>query len=145
MGGTTTAMCTSFKVEAPFEAGHCFLASAAPTGDVTSGNQTIANMSSLAGLAIGMAIAGTGIAANTILDRFVSSTSIHVSVAPTATNTGVTLTFTPDVFKMALVKATPTGTYGAATTNYSNLTGNSDEVSGTGYTAGGTTLTNVAP
>lgn len=145
MGGTTTAMCTSFKVEAPFEAAHCFLANAAPTGDVTSGNQTIANMSSLAGLAVGMPLSGTGIAANTVLARFLSSTSIRVSEPPTATNTGVTLTHTGDAFKMALVKATPTGTYGVATTNYSNLTGNSDEVSGTGYTATGTALTNVAP
>lgn len=41
------------------------------------------------------------------------------------------------VFKLALIKASPTGTYGAASTNYSNITGNSDETSGTGYTAGG--------
>ena len=44
-------------------------------------------------------------------------------------------------FKFALGIASPTGTYGAATTNYSNLTGNSDEVSGTGYTAGGYDIT----
>lgn len=42
-----------------------------------------------------------------------------------------------NVFKMALIKATPTGVYGAASTNYSNITGNSDEVTGTGYSAGG--------
>ena len=46
-------------------------------------------------------------------------------------------TTTGNVFKVALGKVTPTGTYGAATTNYSNLTGNSDEVTGTGYSAGG--------
>lgn len=45
-----------------------------------------------------------------------------------------------DDIKLALIKATPTGTYGAATTNYSNVTGNSDEASGTGYTAGGQSL-----
>src|SRR6516165_2554114 len=44
-------------------------------------------------------------------------------------------------FKVALGKVSPTGTYGAATTNYSNLTGNSDETSGTGYSAGGYDLT----
>lgn len=44
-------------------------------------------------------------------------------------------------FKVALGIPTPTGTYGAATTNYSNLTGNSDEVSGTGYSAGGYDIT----
>ena len=54
---------------------------------------------------------------------------------------------TGNVFKIALFRATASlvGTYGAATTNYSNMTGNSDETSGTGYTAGGNTLTNVTP
>jgi len=42
--------------------------------------------------------------------------------------------------KIALIKDSPTGTYGAATTNYSDVTGNSDEASGTNYTAGGQTL-----
>ena len=45
--------------------------------------------------------------------------------------------------KLALIKASPTGTYGAATTNYSNVTGNSDETTGTGYTAGGQVLDNI--
>jgi hypothetical protein len=57
-------------------------------------------------------------------------------------------TTTGHVFKMALAIATVVGTYGAATTNYSNLTGNSDEVSGTGYTAGGfawTAAQNITP
>ncbi len=55
---------------------------------------------------------------------------------------------TGHVFKCALGIASPTGTYGAATTNYSNLTGNSDEVSGTGYSAGGfawTAAQNITP
>ena len=52
---------------------------------------------------------------------------------------------TGNAFKMALIKVGPAGTYGAASTNYSNITGNSDEVTGTGYTAGGTSLTNVTP
>jgi hypothetical protein len=53
-----------------------------------------------------------------------------------------------NTFKIALGKATAsiTGTYGAATTNYSNLTGNSDELpNGNGYTTGGATLTSVTP
>jgi len=45
--------------------------------------------------------------------------------------------------KLALIKATPTGTYGAATTNYSDVTGNSDEATGTGYTTGGQVLDSV--
>lgn len=52
---------------------------------------------------------------------------------------------TGHTFKMALIKGSHTGTYGAASTAYSNITGNSDEASGTGYTAGGATLTNVTP
>lgn len=50
-----------------------------------------------------------------------------------------------DTFKIALIKVSPTGTYNAASTNYSNITGNSDEVTGSGYTAGGQALTNVEP
>lgn len=54
-----------------------------------------------------------------------------------------------DVFKVALIKPSPTGTYGAATTNYSDLTGNSDEVpNGSGYTTGGFAFTaaqNITP
>ena len=45
-----------------------------------------------------------------------------------------------DTIKLALIKASPSGTYGAATTNYSDVTGNSDEASGTRYSAGGQTL-----
>jgi len=45
-----------------------------------------------------------------------------------------------DILKMALIKASPTGTYGASTTNYSTVTGNTDEASGTNYTTGGQTL-----
>lgn len=55
---------------------------------------------------------------------------------------------TGNTFKLALMKATAagSGTYGAATTNYSNLTGNSDELAnGSGYTTGGNTLTSVTP
>lgn len=45
-----------------------------------------------------------------------------------------------DTIKIALIKDTPTGTYGAATTNYSNVTVNTDEATGTNYTTGGNTL-----
>ena len=53
-----------------------------------------------------------------------------------------------DAFKLALFKANAsiTGTHGAATTNYSDMTGNSDELAnGNGYSTGGNTLTNVDP
>jgi hypothetical protein len=49
-------------------------------------------------------------------------------------------------FKLALIKPSPTGTYDKSSTNYSNITGNTDEVaSGGGYTTGGVALTSVNP
>ena len=45
-----------------------------------------------------------------------------------------------NTLKIALIKASPNGTYGAATTNYSDVTGNLDEATGTNYTTGGNTL-----
>ena len=55
---------------------------------------------------------------------------------------------TGDTFKLALAKSTAlvVGTYGAATTSYDNLTGNSDELAnGNGYSTGGGTLTSITP
>lgn len=55
---------------------------------------------------------------------------------------------TGNTFKLALMKATAagSGTYGAATTSYTDLTGNSDELpNGSGYTTGGNTLVSVTP
>src|SRR5258708_5278976 len=51
---------------------------------------------------------------------------------------------TGHTIKVALIKVSPAGTYGAASTNYSNITGNSDGVSGTGSPAGGNTLSGGA-
>jgi hypothetical protein len=50
-----------------------------------------------------------------------------------------------DTFRIGLFATTTTGTHGAATTVYADVTGNSDEATGTGYTAGGDTLTRVDP
>jgi len=46
-----------------------------------------------------------------------------------------------DIIKVALIKVSPSGTYNASTTNYSDVTDNSDEAVGANYTAGGNTLT----
>lgn len=51
---------------------------------------------------------------------------------------------TTDVIKLALIKSTPSGTFGKDTTNLSDVTGNADEATGTGYTAGGNTLANAS-
>lgn len=52
---------------------------------------------------------------------------------------------TGDTFKLALFRAQASivGTFGAATTNYSDM--GADEATGTNYTAGGSSLTNVTP
>lgn len=51
-------------------------------------------------------------------------------------------TTTGHVFKVALIIPSPTGVYGAASVNYSDITGNSDEVAnGSGYTTGGFAFT----
>ena len=51
-------------------------------------------------------------------------------------------TFGTDTFKLALIKSGESGTYNKATANYSDVTGNSDEVANSGsYSAGGATLT----
>ena len=42
--------------------------------------------------------------------------------------------------KIALIKPSPTGNFNKATTNYSDLTANSDEATGTNYSAGGQVL-----
>ena len=49
-----------------------------------------------------------------------------------------------DTLKVALIKESPSGTYGAATTNYSDITGNTDEAVGTNYTATGQELNSAA-
>jgi len=55
-------------------------------------------------------------------------------------------TSTGNTFKIALLKATAagSGTFGAATTNYSNL-GTDELATATGYTQPGNTLTSITP
>jgi hypothetical protein len=140
----TTAMCASFKKEL-LQSVHCFTAQLSRTGDVVSGNQTISNVNSIADLCRGMPVSGAGIPAGAFVEDIPSAISITVSRAPTAGATGVALTIKGDDMKMALIKASPTGSYGVASTNYSQIVTNNDEVSGAGYTAGGMLLNNVTP
>lgn len=52
---------------------------------------------------------------------------------------------TGDTYKCALIKGTGgSGTYTKNTRYYTNVTSNSDEISGTGYTAGGVTIAKTA-
>lgn len=140
-GSITTAMCSSFKQEL-MEGGHCLNTTTTFTGTTANTSFDITSVSSFSNLAVGMAITGTNIAAGAVIASFVSTNEIVMSAAATGTNAG--LTGTADLCYMALIIPSPTGTYGAATTNYSNVTGNSDEVaSGGGYTTGGALLTNA--
>lgn len=62
------------------------------TGDVTTGSTTITNVSSTSGLAVGMAITGTGIPTTTptTVTAF-DATTITISAAPTATTAAASL------------------------------------------------------
>ena len=141
MAGITTAMLASFKRDL-FSGLHHFNQSRTFTATGTS-TQTWTSVSALTGLAVGNALSGTNVAAGTVVAAILSTTSIFVSKA--STGALGTVTSVGDAFKMALIKVSPTGTYSAASTNYTDITGNTDEVSGTGYSAGGTALTNVDP
>lgn len=144
MGSVTTAFCTSAKVEF-FNAAHCFAGSVTPTATTSNTSTSLTSVSAMSGVCVGMSITGTGIAANTTVAAINSSTALTLSQAATASGSGVTMTISGDVFKIALFKNSVTGTYSAATVNYTDMTGNSDEASGTGYSAGGVSLTNVSP
>lgn len=138
----TTAMLASFKRDATFNGAHRFSQTRTFTGTGAS-TQTWTGLSSLVGIFVGGFLSGTNVAAGTRVSDILSSTSIFVS-KPSTGAIG-TVTVTGDTFKMALIKPGMAGTYNASTTNYTDVTGNSDEVTGTGYTVGGNVLTNVDP
>lgn len=139
----TTAMCTSFKAELA-QGLHCFSAPQSLSG-TTATTFVVTALAAVTGIVVGMPVTGTGIAAGSVVASVDSATQVTLSKQTTASATN-TLTFSGDSFKMALIKSGMAGTYGAASTNYSNITGNSDETTGTGYTAGGVALaTNISP
>jgi hypothetical protein len=139
MAGITTAMLASYKRDL-FNGAHGHNQSRTFTATGVS-TQTWTGLSSLVGVYVGSNLSGTNVAANTVVARILSSTSIRVS-EPSTGAIG-TVTVVGDAFKMALFKAGVAGTYGAANTSYADM--GVDETSGTGYTAGGTALTNVDP
>lgn len=139
----TTAMPTSFKKEL-FNGGFCFHTTVTPTASGVSGAFTLTSVSSMTGIAVGMAASGTNVASGAVVASIDSSSQVTLSKAHTGTITTGTITFTGDAMKIALIKHTPAGTYGAASVNYTDITGNSDEVSGTGYSSTGLALTNVS-
>lgn len=145
MGSTTTAFPTSFKQELA-QGMHCFTATQSPTGNTSTSSTTVSSLSNQANLCRGMPISGSGIPASTFIADLPTTTTLTLSQAATGNFTGGTLTINGDSFFIALIKNACTGTYGAASTNYSNITGNTDEATGTGYTAGGQAMSaNVTP
>ena len=150
----TTGICNSFKVEI-LQGGHCFNATQTGlAGAGTNGAFTLTGLASTAGVAVGMAAGGTNVGAGAIVSRITSATAVQVDTANSGTVTSGTISFTGDTFKFALVKVSPTTTFGPTMTNIgtpgsgasstSNL--GTDEVAATGgYSSGGFTLTNVTP
>jgi hypothetical protein len=144
-GSITTAMPTSFKSEL-FAGAHCFGGTVTATGN-TASSDTISSISSLAGVTVGMMVQEShgDLPAGAVVADIVNATTIKTYPNATGTHTGGTLTFNGDLFMIALIRHAPAGTYGPGNVNYTDVTGNSDEVSGTGYTAGGLALDNVSP
>lgn len=144
MAGITTNFCTSAKSEF-FAGAYCFGGTITPTANAASGSTTFSAISSMAGIAVGMGISGTNVAASSSVATISNATAFTSSIASTGILAATTITIVGDTFKIALFKASVAGTYGAATVNYTDMTGNSDETSGAGYSAGGVALTNVSP
>lgn len=148
----TTAMDTSYKVEL-FQAGHCHNATITGTASGVSGAFTLTGLASTAGIAVGMAASGTNVAAGAVVASIDSASQVTLSKAHTGTITTATITFAGDQFSMLLIKTSPGRTFDGTQTNVGTPgTGSpsvtnvgTDEVSGTGYTSGGTALTNVTP
>ena len=134
----STSMCTSFKTDV-LSGLHCFNATITFTAS-NSSSATFTSVSALTGLAVGMTLSGTNVAAGSVIASIDSGTQITSSKAATGSISGGTITATGDTFKIALY--TSSATLDATTTAYSAT----NEITGTGYTAGGTTLSNnVSP
>lgn len=141
MGSITTAMLASAKRDF-LNGAHHFAQSRTFTATGTS-TQTWTGVSSLTGLYVGCQLSGTNVVAGTRISRILSGSSIFVDTP--STGALGTVTSVGDTFNIVLIQGSPTGTYTAANTNYTDITGNSDEVVGTGYTATGLAMTNVDP
>ena len=141
MAGITTAMATSFKQEL-FSGGHCFNQTVSPTFTLASNATAVTTVSSMAGVAVGMAFScGTaGVPNNTVVAAITGSNALTISNVSTAAITGGTATIAGDVFMIALIKQGMSGTYTSTNVNYTDVV--SDEVANTnGYTTAGVTLT----
>jgi hypothetical protein len=137
-------MSNAFKAEV-MQGAHCFNATVTATASGGASGAYPFSIAATGGIAVGMAVSGTGIGSGAVVGAITSTTVLVASVQNTATVSG-TLTFTGDVFKMALFKATPAQTYDGTlpvSQQYALMAAATDETSGTGYTATGMVLGNV--
>jgi RHS repeat-associated protein len=67
------------------------------TGNTSNTSTTISSLAGTTGVAVGMAVSGTGIPVGSTVATIVSSTSITISMAATANGTGVSISFTNSV------------------------------------------------
>lgn len=104
------------------------------TGDITTGSSTIANVSDVSNIAIGQGISGTGIPADSIVIEVVSSTSIKINNAATATT--ATLAISLDITGL-LVGQIVSGTGIPANTTVTNVY---TPISATGNTVNGSAV-----
>lgn len=145
MAGITTCVTNQFKMDL-FSGSAVVCASNAQTGNVfTSPNTLVNQLTNTFPLAVGMTVTFTNqnAANTTLVQRIINSTAVEITEPATAA-AQQTITFNPDVLKMALIKSGMTGTYDRTTSCYANIVTTSDEATGTGYTANGVALTVAA-
>ncbi len=132
-----------------FNGGVCIQTTQTGVSCTCSSTVNMTGLASTANLSVGMAVTGTNAGANTVIAQIVSNTALTLSVASTGALTSAT--FTGDSFKIALIKASPSGIYDQTQRNYGLGAGTpgtvnvgTDEVpNGSGYATGGFALTNV--
>lgn len=146
--------CDSYKAEVQ-QSGHCLNATQSSlAGAGVNGAFTITGLATTAGIAVGMAAAGTNVAAGAVVASVDSASAVTVSKAHTGTVTSGTISFVGDAIKLALVKVSPgrsfdhtqtnIGTPGSGTPTIANL--GTDEIAPSGsYPSGGMALVNVTP
>lgn len=143
----TTCITEQAKLDM-FNGGLCLQTTQSGVACTCSSTVNMTGLASTAGLAVGMAVTGTNAGAGGVISKIVSNTALTLSVASTGALTSAT--FTADVCLIALIKVGPGGTYDQTLLNYGIGSGTpgavnvgTDEITGTGYSAGGFTLTNV--
>lgn len=142
----TTCMTNQAKMDL-FSGSMVIMLSNVQTGNCFAAPNTLVNaLTNTYPLRVGMKVTFTNQnAANTTwIQRIINSTAIELS-EPATGAAQQSMTFAGDTLNIALIKFTgQAGTYDRITSCYANIVTTSDEVVGTGYTAGGLALTVAA-